>query len=133
MNELSISVTHSSATEARVVVIKPSAMKLDRQALRGLIMASVAHSIGTTGAALYDAGWDRQHTIGWELKRGPKPEVINRVAMHYTIRPMSAAEQTQALHDRGGAVKNADGSMSFWMPGEHPVPVVQHPRVRHQR
>lgn len=110
----SLTLTVKSATPGKIIVEAewPLNQVVNRRAVRTLILSLGAMHMGVTLKSLYEAGYDRDHKVGWVVT--PGPDASGRKT--YEVHPMTSMEKRDLLRERGGFVDNGDGSMSFIMP-----------------
>lgn len=110
----SLTLTVRAARPGKITVDAtwPLNQPVNSQALRTMILNMGAMHMGVTLKSLYEAGYDRELKVGWTVT--PGPDASGRKT--YDVRPMTTAETTARLRERGGFVDNGDGSMGFIMP-----------------
>lgn len=127
---LSIRIPNASA-EGFTATVRRNAT-VNKAALRTLILNMAADALGCSMKQMAEKGYDvAAMKDGWEVET---TEETGRYRLNtYTVRPLTERERAEKLHREGGTTPNADGSLSFWLPGEYPLPKSVPVKMRHQR
>ncbi|ASR83957.1 hypothetical protein SEA_SHROOMS_78 [Arthrobacter phage Shrooms] len=128
----SITITTAGPREIKATVTRPLTSRLSRERVRGLIMQLAAGELGKETKDMWPMGFSPDMESGWtSVDAGGDSQGVRTI--FYTIKPETGVQRQQRLHERGGMVTNADGSMGFYMPGQVPAPVTVPVKVKRQK
>lgn len=143
MQDMSISITNATRTSIKATVTAPAGVKVNRRAIRTVIMQLAAHAMGKgvedltarpaiPGAARGGMGYDPEMKLGW-VQEGELSADGQVKVLRYEARPVSGFEWAERLHREGGTTPAQGGGVNYYLPGEYPKPTTTVVTVRQRK